>query len=96
MSERYWVICFYDEAAGQASDFATLGEAQAACVGIGLCKQNAMGFVYDVEADDVCWPTDDDVADTKTAWTSAEDVGTHVYDDFNATVRGIVARLVAA
>ena len=53
MSERYWVICFYDEAAGQASDFATLGEAQAACVGIGLCKQNAMGFVYDVEADDV-------------------------------------------
>ena len=63
MSERYWVICFYDEAAGQASDFATLGEAQAACVGIGLCKQNAMGFVYDVEADDVCWPTDDDVAD---------------------------------
>lgn len=63
MSERYWVICFYDEAAGQASDFATLCEAQAACVGIELCKQNAMGFVYDVETEDICWPTDEDVGD---------------------------------
>jgi DNA polymerase-1 len=33
---------------------------------------------------------------TKTAWTSAGDVGSLVYDDFNSTVRGIVARLVAA
>ena len=33
---------------------------------------------------------------TKTAWTSAEDVGSPTYDDFNATVRGIVARPVAA
>jgi DNA polymerase I-like protein with 3'-5' exonuclease and polymerase domains len=32
---------------------------------------------------------------TKTAWASAGDVGALVYEDFNATLRGIVARLVA-